>query len=231
MQCSEPAEHHALYCSGEAINCRHSPRSARVRWCNNGLLASGVIGIGFEHVVNDVAIGLNLPVNYCRKLLTDGTLEKYTRENVQFIECRTNSGSVRKIPLESFNRIADARIRELFELIRNKLWKESFWNNLAAGCVLTGGGVKFFQTKTIADQVTELPSRIGVPFNAKSPVPPELNDPAYSTVYGALQYGYKRAIQDNSRNSSFGNNLKDKISGFGDTIARTLKNLRNSMKI
>lgn len=199
--------------------------------CNNGLLASGVIGIGFEHVVNDVAIGLNLPVNYCRKLLTDGTLEKYTRENVQFIECRTNSGSVRKIPLESFNRIADARIRELFELIRNKLWKESFWNNLAAGCVLTGGGVKFFQTKTIADQVTELPSRIGVPFNAKSTVPPELNDPAYSTVYGALQYGYKRAIQDNSRNSSFGNNLKDKISGFGDTIARTLKNLRNSMNI
>ena len=198
---------------------------------NNGVLASGVFGIGFEHVANDVAIGLNLPINYCRKLLSDGTLEKYTRENLQFIECRTNSGSVRKIPVESFNRIADARIRELFELIRNKLYKETFWNNLAAGCVLTGGGAKFFQTRTIFNQVCDLPARIGKPFNATSPVPAELDDPAYSTVYGALRYGYMRAIQDNNRSSSFGNSLKDKISGFGDTFARTLKNLRNTMKI
>ena len=60
--------------------------------CNSGVLASGVIGIGFEHVANDLAIGLNLPISYCRKLLSDGLLEKYTRENAQFIECRTNSG-------------------------------------------------------------------------------------------------------------------------------------------
>ena len=195
---------------------------------NSGVLASGVIGIGFEHVANDLAIGLNLPINYCRKLLTEGLLEKYTRENAQFIECRTNSGSLRKIPVESFNRITDARIRELFELIRNNMCKESFWNNLAAGCVLTGGGAKFFQTKTIFNQVCDLPSRIGKPFNAGS----ELNDPAYSTVYGALRYGYMLAMQEESRRSNgFGNSLRDKISGFGDTFARTLKNLRNTMKI
>ena len=195
---------------------------------NSGVLASGVIGIGFEHVANDLAIGLNLPINYCRKLLNEGLLEKYTRENAQFIECRTNSGSLRKIPVESFNRITDARIRELFELIRNNMCKESFWNNLAAGCVLTGGGAKFFQTKTIFNQVCDLPSRIGKPFNAGS----ELNDPAYSTVYGALRYGYMLAMQEESRRSNgFGNSLRDKISGFGDTFARTLKNLRNTMKI
>ncbi len=200
--------------------------------CNSGVLASGVIGIGFEHVANDLAIGLNLPISYCRKLLSDGLLEKYTRENAQFIECRTNSGSLRKIPLESFNRITDARIRELFELIRNTIGKESFWNNLAAGCVLTGGGAKFFQTQAIFNQVCDLPSRIGKPFNVAAAIPQELNDPAYSTVYGALRYGYMLAMQEESRRSNgFGNTLKDKISGIGDTFARTLKNLRNTMKL
>ena len=200
--------------------------------CNNGVLASGVFGIGFEHVANDLAIGLNLPMSFCRKMLEDGTLEKYTRENIPFIECRTNSGSLRKIPVESFNRITDARIRELFELIRNSIGKESFWNNLAAGCVLTGGGAKFFQTREIFHQVCDLPSRIGKPFTAGHTVPPELDAPEYSTVYGALRYGYMLAMQCENRNSSgFGSNLRDKISGLGDAFARTFKNLRNNMKI
>lgn len=199
---------------------------------NNGFLASGVIGIGFDHVANDLAVGLNLPINYCRKILEDGTLEKYDREHAQFIECRTNSGSLRKIPLESFCRITDARIRELFELIRNTLAKESYWNNLAAGCVLTGGGAKFFQTREIFHQICDLPSRIGKPFNAVNTIPAELDDPRYSTIYGALRYGYMLAMQsERYRNSNFGSNLRDKISGFGDAFARTFKNLRNNMKI
>ena len=40
------------------------------------------------------------------------------------------------------------------------------------------------------------------------------------------------AMQEESRRSNgFGNTLKDKISGIGDTFARTLKNLRNTMKL
>ena len=196
--------------------------------CNNGVLASGVIGIGFDHVANDLAIGLNLPINYCRKLLEDGSLEKYTRENLQFIDCRTNSGGMRKIPLESFNRIADARIRELFELIRSSLGKESFWNNLAAGCVLTGGGAKFFQTREIFHQVCDLPSRIGKPFSAANAIPPELDDPQFSTAYGVLRYGYMLAMQyENRRHDGLGGKLVEITSVLGDVFTRTFKNLRN----
>ena len=198
---------------------------------NHGVLASGVIAIGFEHVANDLAIGLNLPMNYCRKLLEEGLLEKYNRENQQFIECRLNTGSLRKIPLESFNRITEARIQELFELIRSRLGKESFWQNLAGGCVLTGGGAKFFQTRDIFHKVCELPTRIGKPFSAVNTIPPELDDPRYSTIYGALCYGYTLALQSESRRQeSFIGKLLERISVFGDATSRTFKNLRNNMK-
>ena len=196
--------------------------------CNHGVLASGVIGIGFEHVANDLAIGLNLPISYCRKLLEEGTLEKYTRENLQFIDCRTNSGGMRKIPLESFTRITDARIRELFELIRSTLGKKSFWNNLSAGCVLTGGGAKFFQTRDIFHQVCDLPARIGKPFSPVNAIPADMDDPRFSTVYGALRYGHVLALQSESRrNDGLAGKLVEITSGLGDLFTRTFKNLRN----
>lgn len=199
--------------------------------CNSGILSSGVLGIGFEHVANDLAVGLNLPINYCRKLLEDGTLQQLNFENIPLVECRTNSGSHRRIPLESFNKIVDVRIREIFELIRIRLGKQSFWNNLAAGCVLTGGGAEFFRTRDIFHQVCDLPSRIGKPFNVKG-IADEIDSARYSTVYGTLRYAYQLCLQHESRRrDSFGSGLRAKISDLGDGVARMFKSLRNNMSI
>lgn len=196
--------------------------------CNHGMLASGMLAIGFDHVANDISIGLNLPIDFCRQMLENGTLAKLTRENAVQCECRTKSGAVRRIPVDSFNRIADARIREIFEIIRQRLSKEKFWNNLAAGCVLTGGGAEFFRTREIFNQVCDLPARIGKPLESNGCV--DLNSPRYSTVYGALQYAYMLALQrDSRRRNSFGSGLRDKISGMGDAFVRTLKSLRSKM--
>lgn len=199
--------------------------------CNNGILASGVLAIGFEHVANDISVGLNLPINHCRKLLEDKTLENMVMRNESHIECRTNSGSMRKIPVLSFCRIADERIREIFELIRGKLIRENFWNNLSGGCVLTGGGAEYFQTRDIFHQVCDLPSRVGKPLGVNN-MAMELNSPRYSTVYGTLRYGHSLALQNESRRrNSLSGGLRDKISGLGDVFARSLKSLRNNMKI
>ncbi len=198
--------------------------------CKNGVLASGVLGIGFDHVASDLSVGLNLPVNFCRSILSDGTLEQAVRENRSFMECRTTSGGMRKIPVDSFIRIADARIRELFELISRNLARESFWRNLAAGCVITGGGAEFFKTQEIFRQVCDLPSRIGRPFGFNN-LSNESCGPRYSTIYGALNYGYERCMQQESRrNDSLGGGILNTISVLGDAFTRTFKSWRKNIK-
>ena len=193
--------------------------------CNNGVLASGVFAIGFDHVASDLSVGLNLPVNFCRRILTDGTLEKLVRQNYAVFECRTSSGSVRKIPVDSFMRIVDARLREIFELIRNKLVGESFWRNLSAGCVITGGAADFFLTREIFRQVCDLPSRIGKPLDVIGC--DQLFSSRYSTVYGALRYAHKLCLlNDSQRRGTFGGGIRSKISGLGDAFARTLRLFR-----
>ena len=97
--------------------------------------------------------------------------------------------------------------------------------------VLTGGGAEYFQTLDIFHQVCDLPSRIGKPLGVNN-MAMELNSPRYSTVYGTLRYGHSLALQNESRRrNSLSGGLRDKISGLGDIFARSLKNLRNNMKI
>ena len=196
---------------------------------NNGVMATGVLAVGFDHVANDISVGLNLPINFCRKILADGTLEQYTRENTPFMDCRTNSGAMRKIPVESFNRIADERLREIFEIICSKLRSQSYWNNLSAGCILTGGGAGFFRTRQVLQMVCELPSRIGKPHQVNG-LSGELDSGRYSTVYGALRYAHLLCLQKDSRPKTPLGGIKDTISGLGDSVHRGLKNLLGNMK-
>ena len=195
---------------------------------NNGVMATGVLPIGFDHVANDIAVGLNLPINFCRKFLEDGTLERLTRENELFVECHCNSGSLRKIPVESFNRIADERLREIFEIICARLRKQSCWNNLSAGCVLTGGGADFFRTRNLLQMVCDLPIRIGKPF-AVNGLAGELNSGRYSTLFGALRYAHLLCLQQDSRRKNSLGGIRETISGLGDSVSRAIKNLRGNM--
>lgn len=211
------------------INLGAGTTEYAVVW-HNGVQASGVLAIGFDHVANDLSVGLDLPISYCRNILSNGTLEKALREKQSYLECRTNSGAVRKIPLDSFSRIADARIREIFEIIRKRLATESFWRNLSAGCVLTGGGAEFYPTREIFRQVCDLPSRIGSPLGLNGHE--EICTPRYSTIYGALRYGHKVCLLNESRRrGSFGDGLLNRISGLGDAFSRKIKSLRKNIKI
>ena len=197
---------------------------------NEGVLASGVFALGFDHVANDLAIGLNLSIGTCRKMLTDGTVERLIREGRSVCECRTVSGSLRKIPTGSFQKIIDARLREIFELIYRRLSRESFWRNLAAGGVLTGGGALYFQTRDIFHQVCDLPSRLGAPCDVSGALT-GLADPRHSTVWGTLRYGHARLNQlTAAQNTGARGAVLHTLAEFGDAVSRKLKFLRKSVK-
>ena len=197
---------------------------------NGGVLDSGVFTLGFDHVANDLAIGLNLPIGTCRKMLNDRTIEQMIREGRGTCECRTVSGALRKIPVASFQKIIDARLREIFELIYRKASHESYWRNLTAGAVLTGGGALYFQTRDVFHQVCDLPSRLGLPIGV-SGASTGLDDPRYSTVWGTLCYAQGRlsALEDGRRGSA-GAAVLNTLAQLGDAVSRKLKIFRKSVK-
>ena len=53
---------------------------------DGGVRESGVIRVGMEHVANDLAIGLSLPIEKCRSLLRDATIAEAIKNQTEFIE-------------------------------------------------------------------------------------------------------------------------------------------------
>ncbi len=156
---------------------------------NMGILASGVLPVGFEHLANDLSLGLDLHISDCRKLLQDGTIVQHINERKTFIEIKSTPSNIRKIPLASFETIIDLRLRETFQIIHSKLTAQNILQNLNSGGVLTGGGALFPQTAELFNEVFNFPVRIGQPFAAnKTTDTAGIGNPRYGTIWGALKF-------------------------------------------
>lgn len=153
---------------------------------DRGVCASGVVQLGMEHVANDLAIGLNIHIDSCRKLLESGALERAIVEKKAFLEFPESARRMRQIPVSSFEVIVDTRLREIFELIENQLREKSAPRALGAGGILTGGGAEYFRSREIFSEVFDMDCRIGMPADAGGAVA-DLASPRFSAVWGALK--------------------------------------------
>jgi cell division protein FtsA len=198
---------------------------------NMGVLASGVIPIGFEHVANDLSLGLDLHISVCRKMIQDGTIVEHMRDRKGFIELKTSAGNIRKIPLSSLEKIIDMRLRETFQIIHKKITGQGIFRNLSSGGVLTGGGSMFPRTSEIYREVFQFPVRNAQPFDASGAVT-GLENPRYSTVWGTLKFGdeLNRILKSRNKRGVFGV-FVDGMDGVVDVVWRTLSDLKNSIKI
>ena len=139
-----------------------------------------------EHVANDLAIGLNMHIDSCRKLLESGALERAILEKKPMLEFPGSARRIRQIPVSSFEVIVDARLREIFELIDRQLREKGSPRALGAGGILTGGGAEYFRSRELFSEVFDMDCRIGMPADAGGAVA-DLASPRFSAVWGALK--------------------------------------------
>jgi cell division protein FtsA len=84
--------------------------------------------------------------------------------------------------------VVEPRYHELFELVREELKRSGMEEQIAAGVVLTGGTAKMEGTVEFAEDVFQMPVRLGTPLQIKG-LTDYVDDPIYGTVVGLLHYG------------------------------------------
>lgn len=197
---------------------------------NDGVFASGVIPVGFDHVANDLAVGLDLPLDVCRDLVSGNALQQYAAGGSGIVDLVAGNAR-RRIPLASFEKIIDLRLRELFGIVKSSFHDQELLRNLACGGILTGGGALFPRTAELFNSVFEFPVRIGYPYDHNRDLG-ALADPRYSTLWGTLCYAAEQLKMLNSgRKRGLMGALSDVVGTMGDSAWRTLAGLRNSIKI
>jgi cell division protein FtsA len=148
---------------------------------------SGVLAVGGDHLTNDIATGLKIPMNRAEYLKTDhGSVEWPVQE--ELISLKREVGLPdRQVSKEQLCRIMNLRIEETLTLVRKELEKHKLLDYIGAGVFVTGGCARLRGLESLAAQVFGLPVHIGHSHTVNGPTS-AIESPEYSTAIGLVRY-------------------------------------------
>ncbi len=148
-----------------------------------------VLAVGGNHVTNDIAHGLRLPITQA-----EAVKKKYgyaLRSGVGAEEVFTVRPFGEEEPIEisrqALVHIIEARVEEIFSLVMQEIKRSGYDGLLPAGLVLTGGTSALPGIRQLAARVAGLAVRTAQPENLLG-LADQLKSPAYATSVGLLQW-------------------------------------------
>ncbi|MBG0789448.1 MAG: cell division protein FtsA [Desulfovibrionaceae bacterium] len=152
---------------------------------------TSVLALGGHNLTNDIAYGLRTPMMSAEKIKMEygcAMADLVTSEEI--IEVPSVGGrESRKMSKRVLAEICEPRCEEILALVDQELIKSGFKNMIAAGVVLTGGTVMIDGMQELAEQIFDLPVRIGTPEQGIGGLADEVRSPKYATAVGLLLHG------------------------------------------
>lgn len=150
------------------------------------LLKAGVVPVGSDNITKDIAVGLQTDVDTAEKIkIQYGACYLGGRKRIKIKEER--SGEELEFSHAQLGRIIDARTKEIFDMVKEKL-VEADSPELPGGAVLTGGGSFLAGIDKMAKKQLGLAVRLGTPQGFF----PSQEDPSLSTLCGLIVHGRER---------------------------------------
>lgn len=187
---------------------------------------TAVIAVGGQHVTNDVAHGLRLPLELAEAVkLQYGHAEPKAVSTLEAFPIQPFGEDLpSKVQRADLALIINARIAEIFELILKEIKRSGYDGLMKAGIVLTGGSSLLPGIKTVAADVLKMPVRIAQPEHITG-MAEALKNPSYSTSVGLLKLGLIMDLEDDRRKGLGANGSKSSRLDVGAFLRRILKRL------
>ena len=102
-------------------------------------------------------------------------------------------------PRKSFQKssltvIVEARMMEIFELVRDIIKRSGYYEYLNAGVIITGGGALLPGTSELAGDILGLDVRTGYPEGVSGGIKEAINNPMYATVMGLVAHSLQNNL-------------------------------------
>lgn len=158
-------------------------------YVNGDVWHTMVLAVGGNHVTQDIAHGLRLPMSQAEEVKKQqGNAIRSDVGAEEYFSIRPfGEDHDVKINRQDLAHIIEARIEETFRLIMQEVKRSGYDGLLPAGMVLTGGTSALPGIKQIASAVLGMPVRTAQPENLSGLVD-KLGSPAYSTSVGLLRW-------------------------------------------
>jgi cell division protein FtsA len=175
---------------------------------------TGVLAVGGDHVSNDLAYGLKVPLSRAEKLkLEHGSALVEDSIKGQTVTLTNELGlPLKTINIEHLRQIMSLRLEEIFQLIAQDLEHAGLYAYLRAGVFLTGGGARAPGLAKLAEPILQMPVSYGKT-SSVSGLKSALDQPEFSTAIGLAKFGSFKA-RKNGGKSSLAHGLKSTITSF-----------------
>jgi cell division protein FtsA len=167
-----------------------------VVYAGGTIACAGALAVGGYHITNDIAQGFSISMKRAELLKQEsGSAVVDTSAHFQRISIPSEVGfAANSIAISDLNMVINARVDELFQLIRRDFEKKRLLGKLGAGIVLTGGGARLRGVETVAERVFEMPCSIGKPKNF-SGLSTTHEGPEYASLLGLIRYAARSERQ------------------------------------
>jgi len=160
---------------------------------------TGVLAVGGDHVSNDLAYGLKVPLSRAEQLkIEHGSAFVDEAVKGQTLSTANELGLPAKaVNLEHLRRIMSLRLEEILQLIEHDLVQAGALDYLRAGAFLCGGGARIPGIARLAEQIFQVPVSVGKT-NSISGLKSALDQPEFAAAIGLVKFG---SFQQRKRNA------------------------------
>ncbi|MDH3328260.1 MAG: cell division protein FtsA, partial [Desulfobulbaceae bacterium] len=122
------------------------------------------------------------------KYLYGSALSSMIKENYVVEVPTVGDRKPRKVSQRVLVEILEARMEEIFQMVNKEICSSGYRTRLNAGIVITGGSALLAHMVDMAEQIFDLPVRVGYPRGIGGRVE-EVDSPRCTTAVGLLLYG------------------------------------------
>ena len=152
------------------------------------------LGLGGNNLTNDLSVGLRTPFQEAERLKNIyGSALTSMIDGDKIIEVPTvGDRKPRKVKQRIMGEILEPRIEEMLIILNQEMIDSSYKDRLNAGVVICGGTALLEHIVDLAEQIFDLPVRIGYPRDIHE-APESINSPQHATGVGLVIYASRHA--------------------------------------
>jgi cell division protein FtsA len=165
-------------------------------YADGAIRHSGVLAVGGDHISNDLAYGLKVPLSRAQSLKHEqGSASVQPGTKGKILQLTSEVGQVtRTVNVEHLQKIMSLRLEEIFQIIAAELEGVGLGGYLRAGIVLTGGGARVPGIVQLAEKVFQMNTATGHVIGVGG-ITTALDQPEFATAIGLVKCGAMKKQQ------------------------------------
>ena len=179
-------------------------------FCDGTIRHTCEIGLGGHNLTNDLSVGLRTPLQEAERLKEDygGAISSIIKPNLVVDVPTVGDREPRKVTQKVLVDILEARVLEILEMMNSELVASGQKNKINGGIVITGGTALLANLVDLAEQVFDLPVRVGYPLGISGKTA-ELHSPRCTTAVGLVMYARKNSDAGGRQESTVISRVKE----------------------